>query len=423
MKAQAESPNANHIVLQMTNLARLVPSGPLVLTEADGLRVRDQQGKWYLDCMAGLYNVNVGYGREELAAVAATAMQRLSYGSSFFGRTTDPSLRLADKLSSITPKSLSRFIFTVGGSDAIDTAIKLIRHHNVLAGFPEKMTVIARHGGYHGMTFGGTTATGQPGLREGVGPLLPGVLHIDQPGPSGDVSARELEEAILREGPETVACFLAEPVALTPGIAVPPHDYWPAIRAVCSRYGVRLVVDEVVTGFGRTGRMFACEHWNLEPDLMVLSKGITSGYLPLGAVGMSEEIFEGLCRSKNPLPHGFTAGGHPVCCEVALANIAIIEREELVDQAARVGQYLERRLSEVSGRYEMCGDVRSLGMIAGLDVSGESGIGDWVTEEMRRNGVLVRNYGNTIAFGPPLIATECHIDVLVEQLDATLQRL
>jgi adenosylmethionine-8-amino-7-oxononanoate aminotransferase len=230
-------------------------------------------------------------------------------------------------LAEITPGGLERFFFTVGGSDAVDTAIKLVRHANILAGKPEKMTVIARRDGYHGMTMGGTTATGIAVFRTSIGPLLPGVVHVGQPGRWGDgATAADLEQRILELGPENVAAFIGEPVSLPPGLAIPPDDYWPGIREVCTRYEVRVIADEVINGFGRTGRMFACDHWGLEPDLMTMSKGITSGYVPLGAVGLREELYQTLLGSTGILPHGFTAGGHPVACAVALANIELRDR-------------------------------------------------------------------------------------------------
>ncbi len=420
-----------HAVLQMARLSDVGPEGPVVIVEGKGIRVRDSRGKEYIDALAGLVNVNVGYGREELVKVAADAMGRLSFGTSFFGRTTREVLDLAGKLASITPPGINRFFFSLGGSDAIDTAIKLLRHRNVLAGKPEKMTVIARRDSYHGMTFGATTATGQQILRERVGPLLPRVLHVEQP-EAGDISAEKLERVIVEQGPDTVAAFLGEPVALPPGLAIPPDDYWPAMREVCSRYDVALLADEVVTGFGRTGRMFACEHWGLEPDLMTMSKGLTSGYQCLGAVGMREELYRELYASETLLPHGFTAGGHPVACAVALANIEMIEREGLVDNAAEVGGYLGDRVRELADRHDSVVAVRSIGMMAAFDVDGESlsGEGEAASEAGVRLvktlmdlGLIVRSFGNTIAFAPPLITTPADVDEIVECIDTALTRL
>jgi 4-aminobutyrate--pyruvate transaminase len=420
-----------HAVLQMARLADVGTSGPVVIVEANGIRVRDSRGKEYIDALAGLLNVNVGYGREELVEAAAQAMRRLSFGTSFFGRTTREVLDLAEKLASITPPGINRIFFSVGGSDAIDTAIKLLRHRNVLAGQPEKMTVIARRDSYHGMTFGATTATGQKILRERIGPLLPHVLHVEQP-EGGEVSAEKLERVIIEQGPETIAAFLGEPVALPPGLAVPPDDYWPAMRDVCTRYDVKLIADEVITGFGRTGRMFACENWDLEPDLMTMSKGLTSGYQCLGAVGIREDHYQELFASETMLPHGFTAGGHPVACAVALANIEIIEREGLVQNAAEVGGYLGDQVRELADRHDSVIAVRSIGMMAAFDVDGEllSADGDPASEAglrlaklLMELGVIVRQYGNTIAMAPPLIATRADIDEIVGRFDTALTQM
>jgi adenosylmethionine-8-amino-7-oxononanoate aminotransferase len=417
----------------MASLSEIASEGPLVITGADGITLRDSEGREYIDALCGLFNVNIGYGRDELAEVAAATMRRISYGTNFFGRTTREALELSTKLASITPAGIERIFFTTGGSDAVDTAIKLIRHVNVLDDKPEKMTVIARRDGYHGMTMGGTAATGVPVLRERVGPLVPGVLHIGQPGPNGDnATAEDLERTILELGPETVAAFLGEPISLPPGVAIPPADYWPAIREVCTRHDVRLIADEVITGFGRTGRMFACEHWGLEPDLITMSKGITSGYVPLGAVGIREDHFQRLLLSDTILPHGFTAGGHPVACAVALANIAIMEEERMVENAAAVGEHMTARLRELEAGHDLVVGVRALGLLGAFDVDGEALTGDPATApkagsllaaELQRGGVLLRAYGNTMAFGLALCATREDVDRLVERFDATLTRV
>jgi adenosylmethionine-8-amino-7-oxononanoate aminotransferase len=433
MAAPTRLPGESHAILQMASLSQIATNGPLVIARGKGNRLWDIDGREYVDAINGLFNVNVGYGRAELAEVAADTMRRLSFASNFFGRTTAEALELSEKLAAITPGGLTRFFLTVGGSDAIDTAIKLTRHANVLAGRSSKMTVIARRDGYHGMTMGGTTATGVKVFREGVGPLLPGVVHIGQPGPAGDnATAQQLEEKILELGPDNVAAFLGEPISLPPGDAIPPDDYWPSIREVCSRYDVRLIADEVINGFGRTGRMFASEHWSIDPDLMTMSKGITSGYVPLGAVGIREEHYQQLLASETVMPHGFTAGGHPVACAVALANIAIIEDEGLVENAATVGEYLNKRLHEFADRHEVVLSVRSIGMVAAFDIDGEQITGDPATaaqagpiiaSELTNDGVLLRPYGNTMAFGPSLATTPEEIDELFERFDGTLTRL
>ncbi len=424
-------PGEQNAVLQMAALAPIVENGPLVIESATGNTLTDINGREFFDGINGLYNVNVGYGRTELADVAAATMRRLGFASNFFGRTTREALELSAKLAEITPRGLDRFFFSVGGSDAVDTAIKLVRHANILEGRDDKMIVIARRDGYHGMTLGGTTATGIASFRNVVGPLLPGVVHIGQPGRWGDnATAAELEQKILELGPDNVAAFLGEPIALPPGLAIPPDDYWPAIREVCTRYDVRLILDEVICGFGRSGRMFTCDHWGIEPDLMTMSKGITSGYFPLGAVGMREEHFQTLLGSTGILPHGFTAGGHPVACAVALANIAIIEREGLVANAADVGERLAERLAQMQAEHPYVTGVRSLGMLAAFDLDGAALVGPddaaragaILTADLIDAGILLRPYGNTMVMAPALITSRAELDDLLDRVEAVMRR-
>jgi putrescine aminotransferase len=415
------------LVHHMTMLSDAASRGPKVLVSGRGVRVIDSEGKSYIDALSGLYNVNAGYGREELGAVAAEAMGKLGFGPLFFGRATEPALALADKLAEMIPASMDRIFLTLGGSDAVDSAIKLVRHVNTLAGNPQKMKIIARRDSYHGMTMGGTTATGQQALRNQVGPLLPQVLHVGQPDPDdGRVSAAELEQAILREGADTVAAFIGEPIAVPPGVAVPAADYWSEIQTVCRRHGVLLIIDEVITGFGRTGRMFASEHWGIAPDLLLMSKGLSSGYVPIGAVGMRSELVDELERSKTLLPHGFTTGGHPTCCAVALANIAILERENLVDNAAAMGAHLEQGLRDLSAAHEPATAVRALGMLTAIDVPGDVDGGPasfWIAAEMEQRGVLLRPYGPSLVIAPPLVATPQDIDAILEPLGEILSEL
>jgi adenosylmethionine-8-amino-7-oxononanoate aminotransferase len=392
-----------------------------------GVRLQDDAGSWFIDALSGLYNVNVGYGRRELGIVAADEMSRLGFGTLFFGRATPPTIALAEKLTVLTPASIAHIFFTVGGSDAVDSAIKLIRHANALAGHAEKVKVIARIDSYHGMTLAATTATGQAALRRDIGPLMPAVVHVSQPDPTdGRVSAVELEQAILRERPETVAAFIGEPVAVPPGVRIPAPDYWPEIQSVCRKYEVRLVVDEVITGFGRTGTMFASEHWGLEPDVIAMSKGLSSGYVPIGALGISAELMETLQHNPSILPHGFTTGGHPTCCAVALANIGILEREGLVANAASTGQYLAACLAQARQDHMTVDSARSIGMLGALDVLGEVDerpASLWVVDQLEAHGVLTRSYGNTIVVAPCLISTRSDIDDIFTAVTAVLSEL
>ena len=274
---------------------------------------------------------------------------------------------LAEKLAAITPGRIDRFVFTVGGSDANETALKVARLYQARRGYPEKVVVLAREQSYHGMSMGGTSLTGSASYWDGIGPLLPGIEHLPQPDPADPDAAAAVAAAIERIGPERVGAFIAEPISNPAGVNVPHPSYWPAVREICDRHGILLIADEVITGFGRTGRMFACEHWGLEPDIIAISKGLTSGYQPLGAAGFTSEIIEAVGDQTEPFLHGFTAGGHPAACAVALANIEIIEDEELVANAERVGGLLRERLQALSaelGRRRGPG----LGLLCAIDL-------------------------------------------------------
>jgi len=418
-----------HVVHPLTPLGGEMAKSVTVIVGGDGIRVQDAAGRKYIDACSGLWNVNVGYGRAELAEAAAEQLRNLGYATLYINRGNAPAARLATKLAEITPGNIARFFFSLGGSDANDTAIKLARFYNARRGHPEKYQIIARQEGYHGSTFGAMSATGETEFWRDFGPLLPGFTHIEQPQPDDRDAAQALEAEIVRLGSETVAAFIAEPICVPAGVSIPPATYWPAIRDVCTRYDVLLIADEVITGFGRTGRFFGLEHWDVVPDLLVVSKGLTSGYLPLGAVGMSSDFYEVISEPDRPFMHGFTTGGHPACCAVALRNIEIIEDELLIENARVVGDHLKVRLQAVCPDSSDVPSVRGLGMMAALDLAAEgkraarfeiSGLGKRVETELRERGVLVRAFGDTIAIAPPLITTVTEIDEIVDTIRAVI---
>jgi adenosylmethionine-8-amino-7-oxononanoate aminotransferase len=392
---------------------------PLIFRSGRGITLTDIDGNEYLDAASGLINVNLGYGRDDLVAAAAEAIQQLSYGTLFYGRGSVPAARLASKLAEITPAGLNRFFFTVGGSDANDTVIKLVRHYNLLRGRPEKQHIIGRRQSYHGMTIGGWSLTGDEGLWKDFGERLPGFSHIDQPADAADAAL--LEEEILRIGPERVAAFVGEPISMPARINIPPDGYWQRIRAICDEYDVLLSIDEVITGFGRTGRMFAVEHWGVRPDFIQLSKGITSGYLPLGAVGVTDEVIDFIAAGGR-LSHGFTSGGHVASCSVALATMEIMEREDLVERSAVAGAYLLRRLEELVERHDLFIRARGLGLLAAIDLDAgvDAEVRTRLAEGVLRRGVLVRPYDDrgTMGFAPSLVVTEAEVDEIVSRVDA-----
>lgn len=378
----------------------------------------DIDGNEWLDAAAGLLNVNVGYGRAELAEAAANALRQLSYGNLFFGRGSVHAAELVGTLAAITPPQINRFFLTLGGSDATDTSIKLVRYYNVTNGRPTKLHIIGRMQSYHGMSLGAWSVTGDEALWENFGPRLPGFSHISQP--SADRGAEALEEEILRVGPENVAAFLAEPISMPARVNVPPDDYWPGIREVCDRYDVLLVADEVITGFGRTGRMFAMDHWGVVPDLVQMSKGLTSGYAPLGAVGIADRVAEALSNERD-LFHGFTAAGHPSACAVAVENIRIVQTEALVEKSRLRGEYFRHELESLVGRSEAFEAVRGLGLLLALDVSDEvpQGARDELYRRLFDLRLLIRPYdhGVTVGFAPSLAITESEIDEIVDRVE------
>lgn len=396
----------------------------LIFERGSGSTLVDVHGRSYLDLMAGLWNVNVGYGRAELAEAAAEQMGRLAYTSAYGGSGTAPAILLAARLAELAPGDLSVTYFASGGGEANDTAFKLARLYWRQRGKPSKVKIVARLRGYHGLTFGATSATGLPNFWEGVGPLAPGFLHAPAPHPyrypgsgsPGEGYAAALEEVIVAADPGTVAAVVAEPVQGAGGAIVPPADYFPRVRELCDRLGVLLIADEVITGFGRTGRWFGLENYGVVPDLMVFAKGITSGYLPLSGVMLTTDVHSVLRETGGALNHGFTYSGHATACAVGLRNLRIIEEEGLVERAAALAPALAEGLAGL-GSLEAVGDVRSLGLIGGVELVRDRstrdsfdpalGVGRQVMLRCLEEGVILRALpGDVIPICPPLVISE-----------------
>ncbi len=410
----------------------------LIFTSGEGATLTDVDGRQYIDGMASLWNVNVGYGRAELADAAADQMRALAFSSSYGGFGTAPAIELAARLAELAPGDLEVTYFASGGAEANDTAYKIARLYWTLRGEPERVNIISRLRDYHGLTYGATSATGLPNFWKGFGPLAPGFLHAPSPDPyrfSGEGSpgaayVSALEDVLLKAGARTVAAVVAEPVQGAGGVIVPPADYFPLLRKLCDRHGLLLIADEVITGFGRTGRWFALEHWNVQADLMIFAKGVTSGYLPLSGVMLTRSVHDTLKSAKGPFAHGFTYSGHPTACAVGLRNLQILQDEHLVERAAERGAYLQERLQELRS-HEIVGDVRGLGLVAGLEL-----VRDRVTKDpfdvslgaARRvwlnaleQGVIVRPLpGDVLAMSPPFVITEQQIDRMVGVLDKAI---
>ncbi len=416
---------------------------PLVIERGEGVYLYTADGRKILDGMAGLWNVNVGYGREELAQAAYDQMKKLAFTSNFTGMTNVPATQLAHKLSGYAYDGLKTTFFTSGGSESNDSAFKTARYYWKRVGKPDKFKIIARKQAYHGITMATTFATGIERYHKMFGPAMPGFVHVPAPYPyrfEGDVregetiglaAARLVEEAILREGPDTVAAVIAEPVQGVGGVIVPPEDYFPRLRQICDQYEVLLIADEVITGFGRTGQMFGLNRYGIEPDMLSFAKGITSGYQPLGGVQISEAIYDAIQTAPDTdvWMHGFTYSGHATACAVALKNVEIIEREKLVENGWQMGARLRLGLESLK-EFAVVGEVRGIGLIYGVEIvsdreakTADLALTARITKLCQDRGLRTRNVGSTLAFSPPLTINSDEVDEIVRILGSVLDSL
>ena len=430
-----------HHLHPLSNLYRLRQYGPLVLVRGEGAWLWDAEGKRYLDGFAGLWNVNVGHGRQELAEVARAQMATVAFVPTFFGLVSPPTIELAARLAELFPGPINHFHFTSGGAESNETAIKIARYYWYLKGQPERVKILSRQMAYHGIAMGALSATGVPAYWEGFGPRPPGFIHLTAPYSyrAGEgmteaefvaTLARQLEETIEREGPHTIAAFIGEPVQGAGGVVVPPDDYWPTIAAILKRHGILLILDEVITGFGRTGTLFGLQQYGLKPDIVSFAKGITSGYVPLGGVGVTDEVFDVLASVDRMFMHGFTYSGHPVACAVALRNLQIIEEERLPDNAREAGAYLLAGLRSLLDR-PYVGDVRGKGLMLMVEVVADKQtkakfepafqLGPKLEQATRARGLIVRCTPDGIAIAPPLTITREECDFLLETVAGALE--
>ena len=431
-----------HVLHPQTPLHDHSRSGPMaIMVEGHGVYIKDTNGREYIDGLAGLWNVNVGHGRKEIGDAIAEQASRLAFSPTFWGLAHEPVIRLSDKLAEIAPPGIGRFLYTSGGSESNETAFKIARFFWRMKGQPDKHKIIARRWGYHGVSFGALSATGIDLYRHYYGPLVPGFAHIPAPYcyrcefdrryPECDLAcAKALEEKILEEGPETVAAFIAEPVQGAGGVIAPPPEYFPLIREICTKYDVLFIADEVINGFGRTGKMFAVMHWDVQPDLLSLAKGITSGYVPLGAVGVTERVYEGMVVPNTMFAHGFTYAGHPVACAASLANLSIIEKENLVENAARMGKRLREGLQEVADHPNV-GEVRGLGLMCGVELVVDKATrqpfeplgkaGAQVAARLREKGVMCRAIRDILAFAPPLCINADEVQTITSRVKEAIE--
>ena len=422
---------------------------PIIFASAKGSILTDVEGKEYIDGLSCLWNVAVGHGREEIARAGYEQLQTLAYASNYTGFANIPAIQLATELMKVVYPSLRAVYFTSGGAESNESAFKTVRFYWKAHGKPDKIKIISRKWGYHGLTIAAMSATGIPAYHNMFGPLAPGHVHIDPPyyyraetdksfDEFGIDMANELEKAILREGPDTVAAFIAEPVQGAGGVIPPPPTYFPRIREICDQYDVLFIADEVITGFGRTGTMFALEHWGVEPDILSFAKAITSGYLPLGGIVVNEKIQRAILDvpAADKWMHAYTYSGHPACCAVGLANLKIIVDEKLPERAARLAPRMMAGLEKLRD-HPLVGDVRGLGLMAAVELVSDKAtkgafdpslkVADRLMAEFRARGLYTRVRGEVVCLAPPLSIPEDELDraveIVGEAVDAVAQAI
>lgn len=436
-----------HYLHPFTNHKALHEHGTRVITRADGVYLWDSDGRRYLDAMAGLWCVNIGYGRRELAEVAYAQMLELPYYNSFFKTAHPPAIELAALLAEVSPAQLKRVFFTGSGSESNDTVVRLVRRYFDVVGQPRRKTIISRWKAYHGSTVAAASLGGMDYMHQQGDLPIPGIVHIDPPywyerggadSPEafGLAAAQALEQKILELGPENVAAFIGEPIQGAGGVIVPPTTYWPEVKRICARYGLLLVVDEVICGFGRLGTWFGSDYYGLEPDLAPIAKGLSSGYLPIGGVLVGERVGAALLDSGE-FHHGYTYSGHPVACAVSAANIRILREEGIVERVANdVGPYLQERWRTLAD-HPLVGEARGVGLLGALELVKNKktrerfmplgDVGALCRDFCMANGLVMRAVYDTMIVSPPLIITREQIDELIvvarHCLDATAERL
>ncbi|MFC5694830.1 aspartate aminotransferase family protein [Pseudomonas sp. GCM10022186] len=420
-----------HHLPPFTDYKALNAKGARIITKAEGVYIWDSEGNKILDGMAGLWCVNVGYGREELVQAATRQMRELPFYNLFFQTAHPPAVELAKAIAEIAPEGMNHVFFTGSGSEANDTVLRMVRHYWATKGQPQKKVIIGRWNGYHGSTVAGVSLGGMKALHEQGDLPIPGIEHIAQPywfGEGGDMSpaefgvwaAEQLEKKILEVGEDKVAAFIAEPIQGAGGVVVPPETYWPKIREILAKYDILFIADEVICGFGRTGEWFGSQYYGNAPDLMPIAKGLTSGYIPMGGVIVRDEIVEVL-NEGGEFYHGFTYSGHPVAAAVALENIRILREEKIVEKVkAETAPYLQQRWQELAD-HPLVGEARGVGMVAALELVKNKqtrerfagGIGMLCREHCFRNGLIMRAVGDTMIISPPLVISKDEVDELV----------
>ena len=447
MVSSREAADIGYHLHAYTNAEAHMTHGPLIIEDGDGIYVKDNKGNRYIEAMSGLWCAGLGFSEQRLLDAAATQMRKLPYYHTFNHRSHNAAIDLAEKLISIAPVPMSKAFFTSSGSEAIDTTIKLIWYRSNALGEPRRKKIISRKNAYHGSTVAGASLTGLVMNQSSFDLPIPNILYAGSPhyrreALAGESEqqfvarlADELEQLILAEGPETIAAFIGEPVMGAGGVIVPPKGYWEAIQNVLKTYEILLVVDEIICGFGRTGEMFGSQTFDIHPDFLVLSKQMSSGYVPIAALLINDRVFQPIASETNrrgTFGHGFTSGGHPLATAVALENIRIIEERHLVGHVRNVGAYMQAQLRTLAG-HELVDEVRGVGLIAAVELAASKGakaprqeagaLGQEANLIMRENGVIIRNLGDAIAFCPPMISTKKQIDTIIAAFCKTLDQM
>jgi len=441
-----QAADAAHYLHPFTDFKALASKGSRVMTRADNIYLWDSEGHRLLDAMSGLWCVNVGYGRRELIEAATKQLTELPFYNSFFQTATKPAIELAELLSEVTPPQFKHVFFSGSGSEGNDTVVRMVRRYWDVLGQPERTVIISRHNAYHGSTVAGASLGGMSGMHAQGGLPIPGITHIGQPfwfelgqgthsaplTPDAERASRDdfglkaagwLEAKIIDLGADKVAAFIGEPVQGAGGVIVPPETYWPEIQRICDKYGILLVSDEVICGFGRTGHWFGCERFGFKPDLMTFAKGVTSGYIPLGGVMVGERIARVLIEQGGEFNHGYTYSGHPVACAVALANIRVIQREGLVEKVHDVlGPYLAEQFATLAS-HPLVGEVQTCGLMGAVQMVRDKAAAKTFDSNLEvgmlcrghcfANGLIMRAVGDRMIIAPPLVITRDQIDEMM----------
>ena len=445
--AELQALDAAHHMHPFTAGAELGAKGARVITQASGVTLTDSEGNRILDAMAGLWCVNIGYGREELAEAASRQMKQLPYYNTFFQTTHVPAIALAARLAELAPGDLNHVFFAGSGSEANDTNIRLVRHYWAAKGEPEKKVIISRWNAYHGSTMGGASLGGMKGMHAQGGLPIPDIAYIDQPhwyAEGGDMSpeefglerARQLEAKIAELGEDKVAAFIAEPVQGAGGVIIPPETYWPEIQRICDAHDILLIADEVICGFGRTGNWFGSQTMNIRPHIMTIAKGLSSGYAPIGGSLVCDEVAEVIAAGE--FAHGYTYSGHPVCAAVALENLRIIEEEKIIEHVREVAApYMAEKWAALAD-HPLVGEARIVGLMGSLALTPDKGarakfaseagtVGLHCRDRCFANNLIMRHVGDRMIIAPPLVIQTADIDILFERavksLDETFAKI